>query len=146
MLCSTIFSGPNMKRADPELDIYYGALPNDRRDALLAIRQLVRRTWPGVSEDMTYGMPTFHLNGKLFCALASQKHFISFYVLPYDLMSAFVNELKPVDHGKGCIRFKRLDTAAYDLLDKIIKYTGHHLAMSKVTLRPNGQRRALART
>ncbi|MBK6832430.1 MAG: DUF1801 domain-containing protein [Flavobacteriales bacterium] len=52
-----------MKNADPEIELYYGSLPGDRRDALLAIRKLIRRTWPTTSEDMAYGMPTFHLDG-----------------------------------------------------------------------------------
>lgn len=134
-----------MKYTDTDLELYYGSLPSDRRDALLAIRQLVRRIWPSVTEDMAYGIPTFHLNGHLFCAIASQKHFMALYIIPYDLLDAFKNDLKIYDTGKSCIRFKRLEPATYDLFDRVLKYTGSQLELSRATARPNGQKKAVSR-
>ena len=135
-----------MKYTDTDLDIYYGSLPGDRRDALLAIRQLIRRVWPEIVEDMEHQVPTFHLRGQQLCAIASQKHFMVLYVMPYDLLDAFKNDLKPFDRGKSCIRFKRLEPTTYDLFDQIIKYTGSQLALSRVTARLNGTKRQMART
>lgn len=135
-----------MKYADADLDLYYGKLPDERRDALLALRQMIRRTWPAIMEDMAYGIPTFHLNGQLLCAIASQKHFMVLYVMPYDLLEFFKNDLKVYDRGKSCIRFKKLLPATYDLFDRIIKYTGNQLELSHATARPNGQKKQLART
>lgn len=132
-------------KADHALDHYYGSLPGERRDALLAIRQLVRRTWPEATEDMSHNMPTFHLGSHALCAIASQKHFMALYVIPYDLLGAFKNDLKVHDCGKSCIRFKRLDAATYDLFDRIIKYTGSQLALSKATAKPLAQRKQAVR-
>ncbi|MBP7409334.1 MAG: DUF1801 domain-containing protein [Flavobacteriales bacterium] len=135
-----------MKNADPEIELYYGSLPGDRRDALLAIRKLIRRTWPTTSEDMAYGMPTFHLDGLPLFAIASQKHFMALYVMPYDLLDAFKNDLKVYDRGKSCIRFKRLETPTFDLFDRIIKYVGNQQALSKSMARPAGQKKQLVRS
>lgn len=132
-------------KADPALDLYYGSLPGERRDALLAIRQLVRRTWPEATEDMSYNMPTFSLGGHALCAIASQKHFMALYIMPYDLLGAFKNDLKIHDCGKSCIRFKRLEPATYDLFDRIIKYTGSQLALSRTTAKPVAQRKQAVR-
>ena len=134
-----------MKYADAELDLYYGRLPDERRDALLALRQMIRRIWPGITEDMVYGMPTFHLNGHLLCAIASQKHFMALYVMPYDLLDAFKNDLKVYDCGKACIRFKKLLPHTYDLFDRIIKYTGSQLDLSRATARPASLKKQPAR-
>jgi uncharacterized protein YdhG (YjbR/CyaY superfamily) len=133
-------------RSALELDLYYGGLPGDRRDALLAIRQLIRRIWPSTIEDMYYEMPTFHLDGQPLCAIASQKHFMALYVMNYDMLDAFKNDLKVYDRGKSCVRFKRLEPETYDLLDRMIKYIGSQLALSKVTAKKGFGRRQPVRS
>ena len=135
-----------MKQAAPDLELYYGSLPGERRDALLAIRKLIRRTWPAATEDMAYGMPTFHLDGSPLFAIASQKHFMALYIMPYDLLDAFKNDLKVYDRGKSCIRFKRLEAPTFDLFDRIIKYVGNQHALSTSMARPAGQKRQLVRS
>lgn len=130
-----------MKHAAPDPGLYYGSLPGDRRDSLLAIRKLVRSTWPAATEDMAHGMPTFHLHGRPLFAIASQKHFMALYVVPYDLLNAFKNDLKVHDHGKSCVRFKRLEPATFELLDRIIKYVGSQQALSRTVARPMGRKK-----
>jgi uncharacterized protein YdhG (YjbR/CyaY superfamily) len=92
---------------------YLAQLPDDRRMALDAIRTTLLRIWPALKEDMAYGMPTFHLDGHALAALASQKSFMAVYIMPYDLLVAFKNELKLYDTGRSCIRFTRLTESEY---------------------------------
>lgn len=73
---------------------------------------------------MALNMPTYHLNGAPFCALASQKHYMAIYVLPYDLLDVFRLELLMHDRGRSCIRFKQLSPELTDLLDRMVKYIG----------------------
>ncbi len=135
-----------MKHPDAELDLYYGTLPGERRDALLAIRKMIRRIWPAITEDMAYGMPTFHLDGQMLYAIGSQKHFMVLYVMPYDLLGHFKMDLKVYDHGKACIRFKKLLPETYDFFDRVIKYTGNQLDLSHATARSNGHKKQLVRS
>lgn len=128
------------------LEAYYGGLAEDRREALMMIRQLIKTTWSGITEDMAYGIPTFHRNGQPMWAIASQKHFMALYVIPYDLLEAFKNDLKVHDKGKSCVRFKRLDPSMMDLFDRIIKYTGSQVHLSKRTARPTGTKKTLVRS
>lgn len=120
-----------MKSDATSVETYLAQLPADRREALGVVRDLVRRIWPGIEEDMSYSMPTFHLDGHALCALASQKSFMALYIMPYDLLIAFKNELKLHDTGRSCIRFKRLSPELLDLLDRVLKYTGTRLPESK---------------
>lgn len=108
----------------PSLDAYWGSLSRDRREALDAVRQLLFRIWPDLKEDMSLNMPTYHLNGAPLCALASQKHYMAIYIMPYDLLDAFRLELIVYDRGRSCIRFKRISQELMDLLDRIVKYVG----------------------
>lgn len=111
---------------------YFELLDEDRREPLLVLRKLIKTVWPDVVEDMEREMPTYHLNGHAFCALASQKHFMALYIIPHDLLKAFKKDLMIYNRGLSCIRFKRLDTATLDLFDRIIKYTGSQIAESEV--------------
>lgn len=109
---------------------YFTALPADRREALLAVRSLIKRTWAGIEENMDMGMPTYHLNGHALWAIGSQKSFMALYVVPHDLLHAFKKDLLVYNTGRSCIRFKKLNTATLDLFDRIIKYTGNQMGES----------------
>jgi uncharacterized protein YdhG (YjbR/CyaY superfamily) len=120
-----------MKTTATNTKDYFDALAEERRQPLLAIRELIMTVWPKAVEDMSMGMPTYHLDGEPFCAIASQKHFMALYIMPYDLLNAFNLDLKIYDTGKSCIRFKRLEPATLDLFDRIVKYTGSQIETSR---------------
>ncbi len=134
-----------MEQTETTIHAYYGSLAPDRRDALLALRKLVLATWP-CTEDMALGIPTFNLHGRPLFAIASQKHFMALYVVPYDLLKVFKNDLMVFDHGRSCVRFKRLGPETMDLFDRIIKYVGHQQASSKATAKHFTTKRQLARS
>lgn len=110
---------------------YFTQLPDARRDPLIQVRSLIKRTWPGIKEDVQYGMPTYHLDGHTFCALANQKSYMALYIMPYDLLDAFKKELVPYDHGRSCIRFRRLEEPTLLLFEQLLKYTGSRFADSR---------------
>lgn len=112
-----------MKNKTRSAEDYYAALAPERRAALEAVRKLIFDIWPAASENTALGTPTYSLNGHAFCALADHKHFMVLYVMHYDLLMAFKNDLKRHDHGATCIRFKRLEPEMMELFDRVIKYT-----------------------
>lgn len=134
----------SMKNTARTANEYFAQLEDDRRDALLSLRKRIKEIWPMILEDMGSDMPTYHLNGHTLCALASQKHFMALYIMPYDLLNAFKKDLLIYDKGRSCIRFKRLEPATFDLFDRIIKYTGSQLEESEL-VRPTIRSR-VART
>lgn len=134
-----------MEQTEATLDAYYASLAPERRDDLLALRRLVLGTWP-CTEDMALDMPTFHLHGKPLFAVASHKHFMALYVVPYDLLEVFKNDLMVFDRGRSCIRFKRLEPETLILFDRIIKYVGDQKASSKATAKHLVPKRQLARS
>lgn len=111
-------------------DEYFDLLPGSRRDDLGAVRAMIKRVWPKIREDLEYGMPTYHLGGHTFCALASQKSYMALYIMPHDLLHAFKMDLRTHDHGRSCIRFRHLDQEKTDLLERVVKYTGSRFTES----------------
>src|SRR3954454_7444475 len=122
---------------------YLAALPADRRAAISAVRNTINKNLPnGYEEGMQFGMIGWYVPLSLYpagygenrkvplplVALASQKsgmvlHFLCFYGHP-TLSSWFTSEYKKsgkkLDMGKGCVRFKKLDDLALDVVGRTI--------------------------
>jgi uncharacterized protein YdhG (YjbR/CyaY superfamily) len=104
-----------------EVDAYLDELQPERSKALEAIRSLILDSVPGVAETMRYRMPTYELD-EVVCSFASQKHYMSLY-MDTSLVEKYREELKPLDCGKSCIRFKKLDELPLDTVKRILLET-----------------------
>ncbi|MDI1315699.1 DUF1801 domain-containing protein [Flavobacterium sp.] len=122
---------------------YLSELPEDRKMAMTKLRNVIKDKLPkGFKEVMSYGMigyvvphesyPSgYHCNPKLplpFINLGSQKNFIAIHHLGIyadtSLSDWFVAEYPKhvktkLDMGKGCIRFKKMDTIPFELLGEL---------------------------
>ena len=122
---------------------YIDALPEDRKQAISAIRQAILTHLPnGFREEMSYGMlgyvvphalyPSgYHCQPKLplpFINLASQKNFIALYHMGLyanpPLLEWFTTEYAQryktkLDMGKSCMRFKKMTDIPVDLIGEL---------------------------
>ncbi|MFF0637291.1 iron chaperone [Nocardia sp. NPDC004151] len=105
------------------VDDYLGELPEDRRPVVTQLRELCRDTLTGFREAMAYGMPVYERDGTAEIAFASQKHYISFYLMRSDLRETFAEHLDTKDMGKGCLRFRKPEAVDFDLLRTILEAT-----------------------
>ena len=103
-----------------------------RREAIEKIRDMIFQVFPGIEEDMVYKMPTYHLDGNALCAVASQKHYLAFYLMPHDFLPKFKERLKNYNCGKSCIRFKHLTPDTLKLLEEIVTFSGKNYADSSL--------------
>ncbi|MEV3937190.1 DUF1801 domain-containing protein [Glycomyces sp. NPDC049804] len=90
------------------VDEYLAGLPEERQAAMRAIRDACRAAMPGFTELMAYGMPGLSRDGTaagIEIAFASQKRYLSFYLMRADVREAFAARLEGRDMGKGCLRF-----------------------------------------
>ena len=112
------------------VDAYLAELPEERREVMAAIREVCREELAGFAEVMAYGMPGFSRDGTVEAieiAFASQKRYLSFYLLRTDVRDAFAERLADQDMGKGCLRFsgpKRVDLALIRDLARATAATG----------------------
>ena len=107
---------------------YVAALPEDRREAMAAIREVILKNLPkGYEEGMQWGMPSYFvpLSAYLagyncqpdqplpFVGFASQKNHMAFYGFCIYMDEALKNRFaedwkktgKRLDMGKSCVRF-----------------------------------------
>lgn len=88
-----------------DVDAYLDALDTSCREALQQLRRIIRETVPEAEETIQYNMPYYTYHGML-CAFASQKRYMSFYLLNGEIVEKNRHLLTGLSVGKGCIRFK----------------------------------------
>lgn len=131
-----------MQSSARTVDEYLAGLPDDRREAVAAVRDVILRNLPrGITEGMGYGMigyavphavypKGYHCDPKLplpFASLASQKNHIAIYLMNLYtgqdeewFRGEWAKSGKKLDMGKCCVRFKKVEDAALDVIGKAI--------------------------
>jgi hypothetical protein len=132
-----------MQSKATSVEQYLSELPEDRRAALRAIREVILKHLPtGYAEGMQYGMigyfvphsrypAGYHCDPRQplpFGGLASQKNHMAVYLMGLygdsasekSFRAAWAKTGKKLDMGKCCIRFKRLEDLPLDLLGNTI--------------------------
>lgn len=123
---------------------YFDALPDDRREAMVRLRDVINKNLPkGFKEGMGYGMfgwsvphsaypAGYHCDPGQplpFLSIASQKNFIALYHMGIyadkNLLDWFVVEYPKhvktkLDMGKGCVRFKKPESIPFDLIGELV--------------------------
>ena len=119
---------------------YLASLPADRRGEIERVRRVVKQNLPaGYEEAIGFGMicysvplsayrDTYNKQPLMYAALASQKHYLSLYLMPVypdsaldkRLRDAFTAAGKRLDMGKSCIRFKRADDLPLDAIGDVV--------------------------
>jgi hypothetical protein len=147
---------------------YLAELPEDRRKAIEAVRQVVLKNLDkDYEEGIQYGMigyyvphrvypPGYHCDPKQplpFAGLGSQKNHMALYLMcTYGdtahlswFQDAWAKTGKKLDMGKSCVRFKKLDDLALDVIGEAIKrvpakkYIEHCEAALKTTGKQKSQ-------
>ncbi len=84
------------------------------------VRSTINKAAPGAAEKISYGIPTFSLNGNLI-HFAGYKNHIGFYPTP-PAIEAFKKELSIYKNAKGSVQFPIDKPMPLTLITKIVKY------------------------
>lgn len=109
-----------MPQKPATIDEYIASFPNDAQVVLEEMRAAIKAVAPEASEKISYGMPTFYLNGNLVHFAAFTNH-IGFYPIPTGL-EAFKKELAKYKTGKGSVQFPLDKPIPLALIKKIVKF------------------------
>ncbi|MBN1267416.1 MAG: DUF1801 domain-containing protein [Anaerolineales bacterium] len=122
------------------IEQYLAELPEDRREAIETVREVILDNLPaGYEEVMNWGMITYQVplevypdtynkQPLMYAALASQKNHMAVYLtsiyLDEDAGKAFETAYratkKRYDAGKSCVRFRRLEDLPLELIGRSI--------------------------
>jgi len=149
------------------VDQYLASLPEDRRAAISAVRDVILENLDEhYEEGMQYGMIGYYVPHKVFPAgyhcdpkqplpfasLASQKSHMAVYLMcvygqPEQeqwFREAWAKTGKKLDMGKSCVRFKKLEDVALDVLGEAIRCapTKAYIEHYESVIRPPEKRKA----
>lgn len=110
-----------MKSGASSVQSYIAKSPPESRKALKELRALVRAVAPSVSEKISYGIPTFVLNGTYLVYIAGWKKHVSLYPVTAGVAKTLKDEIKPYRTGKGTLQFPLTDRIPKSLIRKIVK-------------------------
>ena len=102
---------------------YLAALPAKQRRTLARMRALIKAAAPGATEGISYGMPTYKLNGRPVVYFGAAAEHVSLYaVSDKDADGKLLPELAKYDtSGKGTVRFPTDKPLPAALVTKIVK-------------------------
>jgi uncharacterized protein YdhG (YjbR/CyaY superfamily) len=92
------------KKARPKsITEYIDAAPKEAQKKLRAMHACIRKSAPGATESLKWGMPAFSYR-RILVTFAAHKTHIGFYPTP-SAVSAFAKELSKFTTAKGSIQF-----------------------------------------
>jgi len=103
------------------IDEYIAMFPLNVQDILNDMRKIIQESAPEAQEAMSYGIPTFKLNGNLVHFGGFKSH-IGFYPGGPSAIEAFKEELSPYKQGRGSIQFPLDRPIPFELVKKIVKF------------------------
>jgi uncharacterized protein YdhG (YjbR/CyaY superfamily) len=112
--------GERMINKSAEVDAYIESFEPEIRDSLLVLRTLIQEVVPNTVESMRYRMPTYEYKGGPLCGFAARKKYLSLYIHTR-LFEKYADELKDLDMGKECIRFKKIQELPLEIIRQILK-------------------------
>jgi uncharacterized protein YdhG (YjbR/CyaY superfamily) len=101
------------------IDEYVAAFSPEVQEILEQIRRTIRDAAPAAQEAISYGIPTFKLNGNLVHFAAFKKH-IGFYP-PVRGDARLVKAVSPYAGPKGNLQFPLDQPIPYDLIERITR-------------------------
>jgi uncharacterized protein YdhG (YjbR/CyaY superfamily) len=101
------------------VDAYVAALPPDARQELEAVRARILVTMPLATEGLSYGIPTFRLDGRYLVYLAAWKAHLSLYPVPRG-DAVLDADLAPYRSGRGTLRFPLGTAIPEGLVERIV--------------------------
>lgn len=109
-----------MNTAITTIDAYIATFPASTQALLQQMRSTIAKAAPKAEEAISYGMPTFKLQGNL-VHFAGYKNHIGFYPAPSGIVN-FAEDLKKYQTSKGAIQFPVDEKLPLALVTKIVKF------------------------
>lgn len=109
-----------MSPAPRTVDEYLAPLSADKRAALEKLRRAIKTAAPTLEECISYGIPSFRLDGKFLMSFGAAAKHCAFYpgTLP---IRVHKDALKAYDTKKGTIRFDPARPMPATLVKKLVR-------------------------
>lgn len=111
------------------IDEYIASAGDRARPMLKKIRAMVRKIAPRATETISYGIPTFKLDGRVLVHFAAFKNHIGLYP-PVRGDARITKAVQPYAGEKGNLRFPFDEPMPYDLIEHIVRLRASQIRMT----------------
>jgi uncharacterized protein YdhG (YjbR/CyaY superfamily) len=110
-----------MRGKTTPIDEYLAHVSDEQRAVLEWLRRTIRGAAPGAEEIISYGIPTFRLDGRGVVGFGASSEHCALYPLTGTTVAEFADELEGFDTSKGTIRFRPERPLPAALVKKLVK-------------------------
>ena len=110
-----------MAEKSKTFDDYLAPLGDEQRAVLEKLRRQIRAAAPKAVECISYGLPSFRLDGDLLVAMGAAKRHCAFYPMSGTTIKNHARELRDFETSKGAIRFQTARPLPAVLVRKLVK-------------------------
>jgi uncharacterized protein YdhG (YjbR/CyaY superfamily) len=103
------------------VDKYLAAAPEPQRSTCLALRETLRALLPTATEELSYGMPAFVVDGRAIAGYAPNKTFCSYYPHSGSVLTALEADLNGYERTSGALHFAIDKPLPKTLVKKLVK-------------------------
>ena len=100
---------------------YIARTPPLARKALKQLRTAIKAAAPGITERISYRIPTFDLDGRYLLYIAAFKEHVGVYPVTAGMVAKYREALGPYRAGKGTLRFPLDAPIPVGLITKLAK-------------------------
>lgn len=105
-----------------DIDEYIAGFPSDTQEILEQIRLTIKKVVPEAEEAISYGIPTFNLNGTYLIYFAAYKKHIGFYPVSSEIVELDNDFAAFKTSGKGTIQFPLNKPMPLNLIAKLVEF------------------------
>jgi uncharacterized protein YdhG (YjbR/CyaY superfamily) len=104
------------------IDEYISKCPPDTQEILEQVRATIKKVVPDAEETISYGIPTFNLNGTYLIYFAAYKKHIGVYPVPGTLNQIDMEFAAYKTSGKGTIQFPLNEPMPMNLITQLVRF------------------------
>jgi uncharacterized protein YdhG (YjbR/CyaY superfamily) len=103
------------------VDEYIESFPEEVRGSLQRIRDTIKAELPDdATEVISYGIPTFKVNGEYVIYFSGWKDHFAVYPIPHNPGEELSKKLEPFESGKGTLRFDFGEAVPFELIKELV--------------------------
>lgn len=110
---------------DKAVKTYFEGIPDERREMMQTLHEIIIALYPDIDLTMKYKMPTYSLDDG-WVAIANQKQYVSLYTCGAHHIAGFKKDHPSIKTGKGCINFKPKDSLPAQAIRDVIQHAIDH--------------------
>lgn len=110
------------------------------RTLLRQIRAAIKKAAPGITERLSYRIPTFDLDGSYLLYMAAFKDHVSVYPATGSMMARYGKQLQPYRSGAGTLRFELDRPLPLALITRLAKLRVQERRAARVSRHPGTKR------